>query len=376
VPRTNGDPLVATIDRVLAGLRWSGVLVLTLVLIYTRDQIDRGRVALACLAASLAVTVWRQLHPTMSPRLARIRLGVEVLVAGALLAADGWVYDSQKTFLMPALGAVWPLAAVIAVGTTYGPRRGALIGGVIAASRLLGALAPDVVEGPFDVMTFDELYGNDTARLIPMTSLLALYVLAGAGAGQLTTLIRRTATSITDLETRREVARTLHDSVLQTLAVIERRSTDRDIARLARDADRNLRRYLTTITSSPTLADALTNVAQETEALFDRRVTLAVASDLTTTNEQATDAAVGAAREALANAAKHTHDARITLYAGEADGGGVEITVVDDGPGFDPIRVALRGAQSSIIDRLTAAGGTAAIDSRPGAGTEVRLWIP
>ena len=61
---------------------------------------------------------------------------------------------------------------------------------------------------------------------------------------------------------------------------------------------------------------------------------------------------------------------------GEADGGGVEITVVDDGPGFDPIRVALRGAQSSIIDRLTAAGGTAAIDSRPGAGTEVRLWIP
>lgn len=369
------DPVVRAVSQALVGLRWAGAAVLTLVLIYTRGRMDRPALAVGCLAAVVALNVWLHLDPATGDRPASARrLGVEVVLAGGLLAADGWVYGADQTFQIPALGAVWPLAAVIAVGVSRGARAGAAAGAFVAACRLLGAFAPDVSDPLF--RTFDDIYGNDSARLIPSASLISLYVLAGAGSGYLAVLLRRAAGALAELETRREVARSLHDSVLQSLAVIERETADERVAKVARDADRDLRRYLTTIAVSPTsLTDALTIAARDIEATFDRRVTIAVAKELDRADERSIAAAVGAAREALANAAKHAHAEHITLFAGEADDG-IEITVVDDGAGFDQTDVELRGIQTSIVERVHAVGGTVSIDSRPGSGTEVRVWIP
>lgn len=367
------DPVVAAVSRTLVALRWAGVVVLTMVLIYTRSRVDRPGLAVACLAAVVAVTLWHQPRWTARPA-GNAALAVEAVVAGGLLAADGWVYGAEQTFQIPALGAVWPLAAVLAVGAHRGPRFGAAAGAVVVACRLLGALAPDA-NVPL-LRTFGDIYGGDGARLIPTASLLALYLLAGAGAGHLAVLLRRAAGALADLETRREVARSLHDGVLQSLAVIERETTQDRVAQVARDADRDLRRYLTTITVTPAdLTSGLTAAARDVEAAFGCRVTLAVAADLPTSSEPAAAAVIGAAREALSNAAKHAGAARITLYAGDADEG-IEVTVVDDGAGFDADHTELRGIATSILERLHAVGGTATIDSRPGSGTEVRLWIP
>jgi signal transduction histidine kinase len=84
---------------------------------------------------------------------------------------------------------------------------------------------------------------------------------------------------------------------------------------------------------------------------------------------------VAAAREAMVNASKHSGAARVDVYA-EAGGEQVEIDVRDRGRGFDPATVSedRRGIRGSIVDRMARHGGRTEIASKPGGGTEVRLW--
>jgi signal transduction histidine kinase len=87
-------------------------------------------------------------------------------------------------------------------------------------------------------------------------------------------------------------------------------------------------------------------------------------------------ALTGAVTEALTNSAKHADAAHVTLYAAPHDGG-IHISIIDDGDGFDPEVVpAGGGLDQSIRARLRAIGGTVTIRSTPGSGTEVELWAP
>jgi len=88
-------------------------------------------------------------------------------------------------------------------------------------------------------------------------------------------------------------------------------------------------------------------------------------------------ALVAATREACVNAAKHSGESRIAVYA-EARDDAVEVFVRDRGVGFDRADTGVdrRGIAGSIESRMVAAGGTAVIDSEPGAGTEVQLQLP
>jgi signal transduction histidine kinase/phage shock protein PspC (stress-responsive transcriptional regulator) len=176
------------------------------------------------------------------------------------------------------------------------------------------------------------------------------------------------------VQERAELAAHLHDSVLQTLALIQRNAGNaREVARLARSQERELR---TLLYGSPraegTVAEALQNVVGEIEDRFVVTIDSVIVGDAT--QDERLQALVLAAREAMSNAAKHAGVASFSLYA-EIDADAAEVFVRDRGRGFDVDAVApdRHGLRGSIRERVERHGGTAEIRSTPGAGTEIEL---
>ncbi len=178
---------------------------------------------------------------------------------------------------------------------------------------------------------------------------------------------------------RAEVAAHLHDSVLQTLALMQKRAGDPDeVAKLARRQERELRSWLAgdePARPGERLADALRAAAEEVEEAHGTPIDAVVVGDAPL--DERTDALVAAAREALTNAAKFASDAGpVHLYA-EIENGSARVFIDDRGPGFDPeaIPADRRGVRESIIGRMQRSGGRAEIRSGPGDGTEVELAV-
>lgn len=365
--------------RAFAALRWAGVIPVLLVIGVRRETLDRAWLAAAVTVAVVAFTLWTtgvlrsQPGRLMTPSACYLEVGL----AAGLLAADGWVLGWEHTFDPPALGALWPLAAVMTAGLVFGPRRGALAGGIVAASRLAGMAAPEVRHGPPSI---SEILLVDRPRLIPILSLLALYAVAGLGSGYLAGLQRKAEDEIASARARDEVARTLHDGVLQTLAIIQRRATDPVLSRLARDTDRDLRRFLdgTTERRQTQLGDALRDTCDHFAHRFDLTPQLLVDDVPSHMDPTVVEVLAAAATEALTNVGKHAGANRVVVYAGPNEpGGGVLVTVNDDGCGFDMANIRPgRGFAQSIQARVEEIDGRVDLRSAPGQGTEVRLWIP
>jgi signal transduction histidine kinase len=177
---------------------------------------------------------------------------------------------------------------------------------------------------------------------------------------------------------RADMAAHLHDSVLQTLALIQKNAHDAAlVARLARSQERDLRSWLFEgeSTTSDTLAGGMRAVAAEVEDNHGVSVDVVCVGDLPFTEPMR--ALVNATREALTNAAKHAGTGKIDLYA-EVSPSAIEAFVRDRGVGFDPDDVPedRMGVRGSIVDRMSRHGGTADVRSTPGEGTEVRLRLP
>ncbi len=176
---------------------------------------------------------------------------------------------------------------------------------------------------------------------------------------------------------RAEVAAHLHDSVLQTLALMQRRIDDpREVAALARRQERELRAWLNGrhAAGDDTVALALEAAAAEVEEAHGVPVEVVAVGDAPL--DARAEALVAAAREALVNAAKFAGDGPVALYA-EVANGRIEVFVRDRGPGFDPAAVPAdrRGVRESIIGRMERHGGRAAVHTALGEGTEVELVL-
>lgn len=177
---------------------------------------------------------------------------------------------------------------------------------------------------------------------------------------------------------RADMAAHLHDSVLQTLALIQRSADDPAmVQRLARAQERDLRAWLydAPAAADETFAAALKAVAAEIEDAHGVTVDVVVVGD--GPFDACARPIVAAAREAVTNAAKHAATGRVDVYA-EVTPAAYEVFVRDRGTGFvvDDAPADRHGVRDSIIGRMERHGGTAEVRSKPGDGTEVRLRQP
>jgi two-component sensor histidine kinase len=214
-----------------------------------------------------------------------------------------------------------------------------------------------------------QVAGAVLAALVGVSVLCAPWIL------RLWTNLREEQTARIRATERADIAAHLHDSVLQTLALIQRQSTDAaTVARLARAQERQLRSYLYDEDSrAGTLGAALTAAMGEVEDLQGVPVQLVVTGDRPM--DQHLDALVKAVREAAWNAVRHASPP-VSAYV-EVGPDAVEAFVRDHGSGFDLDAVPddRAGVRESIIGRMERHGGTARIRRRAD-GTEVELRLP
>jgi len=255
-------------------------------------------------------------------------------------------------------------------------RRVLAVASMLAAAGVVAAAIVDMQRGTSS---------DKAAVALVMISFLAAGVLTLVGAVLLpwlfvlTRAITRERAARARAEERAQVATHLHDSVLQALTLIYKRADDpRAVRSLTRRADRELRAWLYggQPDDSDDFAAAAKAVAEEVEDKFD--VTVEVATVGTCRLDDSSRAVVGAAREALTNAAKHAKVPRVSIFA-EVTAEDIHALIRDRGCGFDPSLRSdtdRRGITDSIERRIRAQGGSAEVRSALGAGTEVELRMP
>jgi signal transduction histidine kinase len=330
-------------------------------------------------------------HPASSTTGARPRpgwLALLVCVDAVVVAGFLWLAEHTSPPPLPLL----VLLLVTIVGLLVGPwaylatrqLRGDAAAGRILRRSLAGGM---VLAGAGVVVAVliatGGAGGPDAAGSVAAFAILAagLLLLVGVVVLPWLFLLARTVTreraARVRAEERAEVATHLHDSVLQTLTLIQKRTGDpAAVARLARHAERELRGWLygPDADAPADLAGALRAAAAEVEDRFGVSVELVTVG--TCPLDERTRGVAAAAGEALVNAAKHAGVAKVSLYA-EVTGGRLLVAVRDRGRGFDPATTGRdrHGLTESIVGRMRRLGGTATIHAAPGSGTEVELCL-
>ena len=292
---------------------------------------------------------------------------IPLLVAGVGVALLWRQADEvQRERWFDPAGRLDPFRAVFGAGTTASYVRLAAGVSLVAVALVLFSLTTGRLEVAREVW------------LASLLGILGLAVVVGPWVIRLASDLGAERAERIRTQERADMAAHLHDSVLQTLALIQRNASDPvAVARLARGQERELRSWLYTgeEPDAATVAGALREIAARVE---DEH---AVVVDVVTVGDVAMSEKVRplvhAAREAMVNAAKHAGTPNFDVYA-ESTPGLVEVYVRDRGVGFDPDQVAedRMGVRHSIRDRMERHGGSADLRSSPGEGTEVRLSMP
>jgi signal transduction histidine kinase len=305
--------------------------------------------------------------------------------AGIVLYLGLWVYgDGRRAWAAAAFVAVAAAVLLLALGLSRAAVLGValLVAGLTTVLLRGGSLRPGrslpvlgvalMVAGA--VIFLERTGASSGSYIAPVAVTAALVFVIGPWvwrlAGERTERIRA--------EERADVAARIHDSVLQTLALVQHHADDpARVSALARRQERELRRWLYggAVAEGTSVVDALTEAATEVEELHGVRVELASAGDAPL--DGALQQLVLAAREAMTNAGKFSGADEISAYA-ESTPDRVTVFVRDRGVGFDRTAVAAdrRGIVESIEGRMRRAGGSATVVSAPGEGTEVELTVP
>ena len=282
--------------------------------------------------------------------------------------------------------ATWPIVLVlfglaIAIDTS-GFNYEQSLEGVVGSSRrpwwlVLGGLAMMIVGLAFVLTSLDTLQSAGALVIATILTFIGFLIVGGPWLWSLVEDLGTERRARIRSEERAEMAAHLHDSVLQSLALIQRTDDPKRMVTLARAQERDLRAWLYDPEASDeeTLRGALGAAATRVEEAHDVPVTVVVVGEdeLTPPSQKAL---VGAATEAMMNAARHSGADKVSVFA-EATEEGVNVFVTDQGIGFDPDGVDgdRKGIAESIQGRMTRNGGTVVIDSSDGTGTEVHLTM-
>lgn len=362
--RQRADEWRNGLTTALTWLRLALVAWATIVVLVDRAGTTSVRLGLAVTLLA-AMGVWSALDGFLltrrvTPRL--LWLG-DVALAMAVIAADHLVYPGPHP---QSFGSAWPMSSAVVVGVWWGPRWGGAAGAAIGAAGAAGtaAFAPGGLRG----------------ELTSATATIVLVILAGVIAGVLADLLGRAELRVARADAREEIARHLHDGVLQTLAAVQRRSDDPALVALARDQELDLRRFITSAPGDgPTrtgLVDAIRDELVHAERRTSIRGELSVVDAVEETDPEIVDAVVGALGEAINNAHKHGAATRVVVYLDLVDDV-IVCSIKDDGLGFDPAGTPEgTGLRRSIRGRIDDVDGRVEVRSRPGHGCEVLIEVP
>lgn len=366
-------PVDQTLTRVVLLMRllgWIWLMILAIVVLGSETgDLDSGVVwgTIALSSAGTGVTV-------LAARRGFLGEGWYVVFDAAiaiLLAAAGWIAGSDE-FLVGGYPVSSLFIVAYATKFTITAVAGVLASAVFALLHIVMRLNVERTFGSIQFLivalvvgwAFDALRDRERLRLT-----------AEAERAEAESELAAEQHRSTRLQERSMIARQLHDSVLQTLKLISASADDPDEVRyLARVQERDLRRTINEYQSP--YEDGFRARLLDARATIEDRYRVEIEQVIKDDAEmdERLAAVVGAATEAMNNAARHSGSKTIDLFA-EIRDARLYVNVRDRGTGFDTSQ-PLSGISHSIIERVEGAGGTAEVKSRPGQGTEILMTLP
>jgi signal transduction histidine kinase len=346
---------------------------LTLLVFVHRNDLKYPAAAWGAVALTLAITAGLGIAAIADPDRAMTPAaltaeGITVLIVQCI---GGYAYLREPLSNTHVIGAAWPIAFVLTVAVVVGGWAGTIAGFLTGIARLLQPMLAGT--------SLRQLEAGQWPSLI---SSILLYTLAGAVAGYVVQLLVRAEREVAAARARSDIAAMLHDGVLQTLALIERRAVDPELSRLAREQERELREFLfgAAIVNRDREQDAgtrLRETAARCEDTYGVRCEVVLAPDFPMVSRETLEALLGAVNEALTNAGKYSRASRVIVYGEPDDANQIFVSIRDDGRGFELEHAPRgRGISGSIEGRVARQHGRVEIESAVGRGTEVRIWLP
>jgi signal transduction histidine kinase len=382
-----------TLIRGVLVFRWVWLAWMSFVTLVDAGDLRRPVLAWASIGLAGAWTAWvtvpsRRWDPTT--------LWVDLAVCAWLIAVSALVVSEGEVLDGPFFATGYPLTAALSWGVRRGPR-----GGLAAGAALAGLL---IVTRPLNGIPLDDLPAREIRDLV---SGMINYLVAGGAVGFVSMLLVRSAEALQEateelvaereraarLAERESLARQIHDSVLQVLALIHKKGRElsrldaisgAEVARLGELAEKEEAELRSLILRDPErVPEGTTSLRSDLEALgrtvTDVDVSVGCVGPLWV-ERRVGEEVVAAVRQALANVVEHARATRATVFA-EEDDGNLHVTVRDDGVGFVYDEQKLRadgkaGVLKSMKGRVEDLGGSLEITSADGKGTEIELTVP
>ena len=369
--------LQAPLWRSIAAFRFASLGYAAILLLIRRDNYGHWGYAWAVLGGMIAWTFASTILYSVPARRTRPVLAVDLFITMTAVLSTAVLQYPQSTSagVMP-ITATWLAGPALAWAVVGGARVGAvaaiLIGSCVVLlrhQRLTALYQSTALDGPV---------------ILLMAAVLVGYI------STLTARAERALQHATELEAasreRERLARSIHDSVLQVLAMVQRRGAEAggaaaEIGRLAGEQEAALRALVTGDGQvlSP-IGELDLSVILAREAAAD--VSVVTPAEPVLLAKRTAEETAAAVRAAIDNVRRHCGDAGKAWVLVDDEGAEVSVTVRDDGPGMPSDRLAEAAAEGrlgvaqAICGRIRDLGGLADISSTPGVGTEVKLRVP